>query len=145
MQRLQFCGHKKRQNNHTIGFSLIVQENTLDMVLCLRGGGKRGAAALKEERVGLSKDDKIVAKKAELNVLLLQLRDLGNATAKPMLSHIVQALSEGKLLIEATLPHLPIETLRKIQLHLSTTNHEQTKIDFWQSQYSCKTVQLSNT
>ena len=78
----------------------------------------------------MSKDEKIIAKKAELNVLLLQLKELGNPATTSMVAHINQALNEGQRIIDDTLKHMPIEVLRKLQSHLGQTNHEQMRIDF---------------
>ena len=73
MQRLQFCGCKLT-NGHTVGFYSIKQENTLDMVLCLRGGGKRArvtTATTAEAKV--SKEENMEFKKREIFVIMLQL------------------------------------------------------------------------
>jgi hypothetical protein len=47
-----------------------------------------------------------------------------------MTAHIYQALNEGSRVIDATLVHMSIDTLRKLQTHVTTTKDEQTKIDF---------------
>ena len=78
MQRLQFCC-KKFKNNHAIGFYNIKQENTLEMVLCLRGGGKKGRATAlgaKDDNNKQTHVENIDTKKHEWFVMLLQLKDL---------------------------------------------------------------------
>ena len=44
-------------------------------------------------------------------------------------NHIHQALNEGSRVIDATLVHMSIDTLRKLQMHVATTKDEQTNID----------------
>ena len=61
----------------------------------------------------MSKEDKLDARKAELNLLLLQLRELKNATAQPMITHTCQALNEGEHVIDALWRSWPHEALRK--------------------------------
>ena len=119
------------KNKHTVGYYNIQKESALHLFLRLRGGGKRGATSEpKEEKDKLSRDERIDAKKAELNVLLLQLKDIKNAAAMQMLTHICRALDEGEQVIESTLEYMSISTLRKLQLHLNVTKHEQAKIDY---------------
>ena len=122
-QRLYYQ-NKKLKDNHTAGYYQIQAEHELHLNGRLRGGGKRAAAtAFKEDKDKLSRDERIAAKKAELNVLLLQLQELGNASTKPVVSHIAQALNEGDHVIDATLLHMFIATLRKLLENLhSTTN-----------------------
>jgi hypothetical protein len=100
----------------------------------LRGGGNRAAAAAfkeeKEDRDKLSREEKIAFKQSELNLLLVQLRELGVSATAPMTSHIIQALNEGSHVIEATLPHLSIDDLRQIQQYNVSNNNEQRRIDF---------------
>ena len=122
---------KMLKNRHTVNYYKTQQDDTLQLFLRLRGGCKRGAArAFKEEKVQVSKDEKIDAKKAELNVLLIQLNDFANAATIPMINHIRQALIQGDHVIDATLEHMSTQTLRKLQLHWNTTHSEQGRIDF---------------
>ena len=77
----------------------------------LRGGGKRGAAAIVKEDT-LSKDEKVNLKTAELQLTLIQLNNLKNAFASPIASHIEMALTQGKTVIEHSLRHIPIPNLQ---------------------------------
>ena len=69
-----------------MGVYHIVQGNTLDMVLCLRGGGKRARATTTENK--LSKEEKLDAKKKELFVLLLQLEKIDHPSTLHIMAHI---------------------------------------------------------
>ena len=73
----------------------------------LRGGGKRGAAAIVKEDT-LSKEEKIMLKTAELQLTLIQLNNLKNAFASPSAGHIEMALTQGKTVIEESLHHIAI-------------------------------------
>ena len=84
----------------------------------------------------MSKEENIGPKKAELNLLLIQLREIGVSATVPMTSHITQALNEGSRVIEATLPHLSVDDLRHSPANNAANNNDQRRNDFLSKLFS---------
>ncbi len=67
------------------------------------GSGKRAASAAVPKDDGITKEEKVRTKLAEVQLVLLQLDKLNNAAANPISHHIEMAIEQKKTLIEETL------------------------------------------
>ena len=90
------------------------------MVLCRRGGGKRAWATTTENK--LSKEEKLDAKKKELFVIMLQLKESNHSATFHIMNHINESLMQGERVIEPSLPHLSIAVLQQIRSEMDSTN-----------------------
>ncbi len=93
----------------------------------LRGGGKRGRVASVEEQKQ-TRALRIDAKKQELFIVLLQLKDLNHPATLHIVDHINQALKQDENVVETSLNYMSIDNLQSIRSEVEETRYEQARL-----------------
>ena len=97
------------------------------MVLCLRGGGKRGRVGSAEEH-NHTRALRIDAKEQELFIVLLQLKDLNHPATLHIVDHINQALKQDETVVETSLNYMSIDNLQNIRSEVEETKYENARL-----------------